>query len=166
MMIAALLVIALAQPGRTRAANPPPEPPSDWKIEMTTDGGFTGGGNGGLVVSSDGALVITFGSTSASKKCGFHLTAGEMQALNEAIKNARPKTWAECHSLADVSTHCCDLIRTTFSLSARNGRDLYITSWLTGSPPLPNDLQSIVELLRGPAGLDARYRPLCATTTP
>jgi len=162
-MITSLLVFVLAQSGRQRPVNPPAQPITDWKIEITTDGGITGGGNGGLIVSSDGSLVITFGAGSP-KRCTYQMTSGELQTVDAAVKSARPTTWWECYSAADVSTHCCDLIRTTLSLSERNGRDVFITSWLTGMTSLPNDLDSIMNVLRGPGGLDARYRALCLTT--
>lgn len=161
---ATLLIIAVATEATAQRQRPvtPPVPVSDWKIEITTDGGLTGSGNGGLIVSSDGVLVITFGSSSTSKRCTFQLTKSELQAIDAAVRSTNPAMWAECYSLADLKTHCCDLIRTTLSLTANGGRDRYVTSWLYGM--LPSDLQALVDLLRGPAGLDGRYRPLCATS--
>jgi len=164
MIAATLLVIAVASEATAQRQRPvtPPSPASDWKIEITTDGGFTGNGNGGLIVSSNGVLVIAFGSSSTAKRCTFQLTKSELQAIDAAVQSANPAAWLECYSLADVKTHCCDLIRTTFSLTEHGGRDQYVTWWLIGTLPL--DLQMLVDLSRGPAGLDARYRPLCATT--
>jgi hypothetical protein len=158
LFILAVAVEGLAQ--RQRAV-PPSLTGSDWKIEISTTGGFTGGGNGGLIVSSDGNLVITFGASPGSKRCTFQLTKGELQMIDAAVRSANPAVWSECYSLADMRTHCCDLIRTTLSLSLRGGRDQYVTSWLMSV--LPTDLQSLYDVLRGPAGIDARYRPLCAT---
>ncbi|HYS53764.1 MAG TPA: hypothetical protein VER58_08410 [Thermoanaerobaculia bacterium] len=165
----AMLILAIAatasaqQSGRQRSIAHPVQLGPDWGIEITTSGGITGGGSGGLIVSSDGALIIAFGSNPSAKRCTFQLTAVELQDLVTAVGNGRPRSWMECYSLADVGTHCCDLIRTNVTLSARNGRDLYMTSWLTGTESLPQDLHRLIELLRGPAGLDSRYRPLCAT---
>ncbi len=163
MMIALAAAAAAQRPNRQRSVRPN-QPLSDWKIEITTDGGITGAGSGGLIVTSDGALVITFGSSPAAKRCSYQLMSDELKTLDSAVKNARPAAWAECYALADISTHCCDLIRTNLSLSARGGRALYLTSWLDVSSALPNDIQTLIELLRGPASLDARYRPLCAMT--
>jgi hypothetical protein len=159
-MLTAFLFLAFAQSGRQRPATPSAPTVSDWKIEMTTDGGFAGIGVGGLTVSSDGSLTITLMS---SKKCTYQLTAAELQSLNAAVNNARPGSWLECYSLADTRTHCCDLVRTTMTLSEHGNRDVFTTSWLTGAPPFPMDLENLVDLLRGPAGIDARYRPLCAS---
>ena len=156
-------VAASAQSTRLRATPHPVQLPSDWKIEITTSGGFTGGGSGGLIVSSDGTLILTFGNGPNAKRCSFQLTPEQLQTVDAAVRNTRPETWIECYSLANMSTHCCDLIRTTLSLSARDGRDLYVTSWLTGSQGLPQDLSSLIELLRGAEGVDARYRRLCVT---
>ena len=156
-MFTALLLIALADPGRQRAALPAPP---DWKIEITTTGGIAGTGTGGLTVSSSGTLVVTLIN---KKSCTYQLTADELQMLNAAIANAQPRTWLECYSLADVSTHCCDLVTTTLKLTERGGRDVFATSWLTGGA-LPADLQGILDVLRGPAGIDTRYRQLCTTT--
>ena len=158
-MFAALLLFALAQ--RQRAAAPAQPVITDWTIEITTEGGFTGGGVGGMTVSSDGTLTIVMG---AAKKCTYRLSPGEVQSVTAAVSVTRPGTWMECYSLADVRTHCCDLVTTRLKLSERGGRDVFITSWLTGAPPFPIDLQNLVDLLRGPAGIDARYRPLCAST--
>ena len=121
----------------------------------------------GTEVTSDikedpGALTITFGSSPAARRCTFQLTPAELQTLAARVENLRPRSWMECYSLANVGTHCCDLIRTNLTLSARNGGDLYITSWLTGSE-LPQDLRDLIETLKGPAGVDSRYRQLCAT---
>jgi hypothetical protein len=154
---------ASPQGARQRSAAHPAQLPADWKIEITTSGGFTGSGNGGMVLSADGALTITLGNTPASKRCTFQLNADELRALDAAVRNARPQSWTECYSLANLNTHCCDLIRTSFSLSARAGRDIYTTSWLTGSEGFPQDLKALIDQLFGPASLDARYRPLCVT---
>lgn len=156
-MLTAILLFALADPGRQRASLPPP---TDWKIEISTTGGFTGAGGGGLTLSSNGTLVITMIN---KKSCTYQLTASELQMVSSAIAAASPASWLECYSLANVNTHCCDLITTTMSLSQRGGRDVYIVSWLTGTPPFPADLQNLVDVLRGPAGIDARYRQLCAS---
>ena len=166
--IASFLILIAAttaspQGVRQRSAAHPAQLPADWKIEITTGGGFTGNGNGGMIVSADGALIITFGNTPASRRCTFQLSADELRALDAAVRNARPQSWMECYSLANVSTHCCDLIRTSLALSARAGRDLYTTSWLTGSEGFPQDLKALNDQLFGPASLDARYRPLCVT---
>jgi hypothetical protein len=154
---------ASPQGARQRSAAHPAQLPADWKIEITTSGGFTGNGNGGLILTADGTLVITLGNGPASKRCSYQLSAPELQALDSVVRSARPQSWMECYSLANVGTHCCDLIRTSLSLSTRDGRDLYVTSWLTGSEGFPQDLKSLIDLLRGPASLDARYRPLCVT---
>lgn len=160
MLIAAVAVSA--QSTRTRSTPHPVQLPADWKIEITTSGGFTGSGDGGLIVTSDGALTLTFGNGPNSFRCNFQLTAEQLQVLDSAVRNSRPESWMECYSLANVRTHCCDLIRTTLSLSARDGRDLYVTSWLTGSQ-VAQDLLNLNELLRGAAGIDARYRRLCVS---
>jgi len=163
-----ILVILLAasasaqQSGRRRSVVHPAEVTGDWKIEITTQGGITGGGSGGLIVSSNGALTITLGSSPMAKHCDYQLTAVELRSLDDVVRRARPSGWVECYSLADVNTHCCDLIRTTFTLSARSGRDVYTTSWLLFDS-LPSDLREIFETLRGPASIDARYRPMCVT---
>ncbi len=167
-IIASLLILiagttASPQGARQRSSQHPVQLAADWKIEIATSGGFTGSGNGGLIVSADGTLVLTFGNGPAAKRCTFQLSAQELQALDTVVRSARPQSWMECYSLANFNTHCCDLIRTSFSLSARSGADVYVTSWLTAAEGLPQDLKTLIEMLRGPASLDARYRPLCVT---
>src|SRR5215470_6756881 len=123
-----LLLIALLS-GRMRASLPP-QPVTDWKVDLSTSGGFTGAGSGNFVVTSDGMFVTSVGP---DKQCPFHLTPEEVRAIDDAIRNSRPTVWSECHTLADQRTHCCDLIRTSMTLSERGGRDVYVTSWITGS---------------------------------
>ena len=156
-MLTALLLFALADPGRQRASLPPP---ADWKIEISTTGGIAGVGTGGLTLSSNGTLVITLIN---KKSCSYQLTASELQMAGSAIGAASPGGWLECYVLADTRTHCCDLITTTMTMTRNGGRDVYVVSWLTGTPPFPADLQNLVDVLRGPAGIDARYRQLCAS---
>ena len=164
MIAATLMIIAASTAARAQRQRTvtPPVPVSDWKIEITTDGGFTGNGSGGLLVSSDGILVMTLGPSSTAKRCTFQLSKSELQVIDAAVRSANPAAWLECYSLADVKTHCCDLIRTTLSLTTNSGRDQSVTSWLNGT--LPSDLQALLDVLRGSAGVDVRYRPLCATT--
>jgi len=156
-MFTILFLLAL-ESGRQRAVVPT-APPADWKIEISTTGGFAGIGVGGVTASSNGVLVITLIN---KKQCTYQLTASELQMLNAAVANTQPAAWLECYTLADVSKHCCDLVTTTLKLSEREDRDVFVTSWLMG--PLPADLQNLVDVLRGPAGIDTRYRQLCATT--
>src|ERR1700747_69131 len=96
-------------------------------------------------------------STPAITDWKIELTPGELQAVDAAVKGAHPASWSECDSLAGGSNYW-DRIRTALTLTERSERDVYVTSFLL--PPLPNDLQNIVDALRGPAGLDSCYRPL------
>ena len=58
MLILAIAITASAQPGgRQRSITHPAQLAPDWKIEITTSGGITGGGTGGLIVSANGALT-------------------------------------------------------------------------------------------------------------
>src|SRR5260221_5070091 len=118
---------ASAQATRQRSVSHPTQLPADWKIEITTSGGFTGSGNGGLIVSADGTLIITFGSNPGAKRCSYQLSADELRALDAVVRSSRPQSWNECYSLANINTHCCDLIRTNLTLSTRAGADLYAT---------------------------------------
>src|SRR5438874_13682928 len=117
-IIASLLILVAAttaspQGVRQRSTPHPVQLPADWKIEIATSGGFTGSGSGGLIVSADGTLVITFGNGPAAKRCSYQLSAQELQALDAVVRSARPQWWMKSYSLANVSTHCCDLIRTS-----------------------------------------------------
>jgi len=159
----AIVTVAAAadaqQRGRQRSVTAPAPIAADWKIELTSSGGLTGGGVGGLIVSSNGALIVTFGSN--PKRCTYQLNADELSSLTAAVGNLRPRSWTECFSLADVSTHCCDLVRTNLTLTSRGGRDMYATSWITGAE-LPQDLQRLIETLQSADSFGERYRRLCA----
>ena len=86
------------QSGRQRSVAHPAQSAGDWKIEITSTGGITGGGNGGLIVSSDSVLVITFGSTPQSKRCSFQLTADELRARRLSRAGSFPGSAAGCGS--------------------------------------------------------------------
>ena len=153
-MFTALLLFALTNPPRQRVSLPPA---TDWKIEITTTGGIAGIGTGGMTVSSDGMITIT---SISGENCAYQLKAEDLQSLKGALQNAQPAAWLECYSPADVHMHCCDLVRTTMTMSQGGGRDVFTTSWLTGIPPFPTDPRNLVDLFRGPGGIDARYRAL------
>ena len=157
-MLTAFLLFAL-ESGRQRAVKMPVQQATDWNIQVTSTGGFGGGGAGSLTVTSDGVIVML-----DNPRCKYKLTPNELQTLDAAVKAAQPSNWLECYSLADVSTHCCDLFHWTVTLSTARGRNNYTTSFYMITPAVPLDLDNILELLIGPAGLHSRYRTLCATT--
>ena len=157
-MLTAFLLFAL-ESGRQRAVKMPVQQATGWNIQVMSTGGFGGGGAGSMTVSSDGAIVML-----DNPRCKFQLTPSELQSLDAAVKAAQPATWMECYSLADINTHCCDLIHWTVTLSTAGGRNVYSTSFYMITPAVPLDLDNILELLIGPAGLHSRYRTLCATT--
>src|SRR5437764_5034875 len=138
-MFTAVLLFALADSGRQRAVKLPFQQVTDWRIELTSTGGFSGAGAGSLAVRYDG-LIVMYGSN----RCSYQLTAGDLQAVNNAIRNAQPDSWLECYTLANVNTHCCDLVQWTLTVTARDGRDTYTTSFIqTNVPP---DLKNILDL--------------------
>ena len=91
---------------------------SDWRIEITTTGGFTGRGIGTMSASSKEA-------------------SGD---LNEAVEQAQPTTWQRDYSPGDGHP---DEIRYTLTLTIA-GRT-HTTSWRDTSE-LPSDLVKITSL--------------------
>lgn len=156
-MLTAFVLFVLADTARQRAVKMPLQQFADWKIELTSTGGITGRGAGSLVVRYDGSIVVN-----GNNRCSYQLTAGDLQALSDAIRNAQPDSWRECYSFANANTHCCDLIQWTVTLTARDGRDNYRTSFIETT--LPQNLKAIVDLLLAPSGLLSRYGPLCTST--
>ena len=75
---------AAAQPAPARSPeNQPSPPPAGWVIEVTSSGGITGRGKGGVVAQWDGTLACT----PPLAPCGKALT-GESLVKLEALVNA------------------------------------------------------------------------------
>ncbi len=141
---------------RTVSAAPAKQP---WAIEVTTSGGFTGRGNGGIAVSSDGRVTVTLLS---GTKCTYQLDAEALASLDALVQQARADSWVASYAPASLGMRCCDII--TASLKLTRNKDQYVVDWMLPTAALTNTLdlwQIITAVTDGPSSLRARYGQLC-----
>ena len=120
-----------------------------WRIEITTTGGFTGRGAGGLVITADGNLT-------PRPDCGARLTADDLKAIGELVRKAKPREWKPSY-VTPMNPHgCCDMIKTTLTLTRGGSR--WTSTWFDDHLPLPADLAAVVTALWAPTpSIRSRY---------
>src|SRR6266536_957376 len=125
-----------------------------WRIEITTNGGFTGRGSGSLNVAADGTLTIKPG-------CRLGLTAEDLKTLNELVEKAKPREWKPSYVTPTNPTGCCDMIGTTLTITRRGSK--WTSTWFDDHLPLPADLEAILSALwmPGPTTIRGRYKAQC-----
>ena len=111
-----------------------------WKVEITTSGGFTGRGNGGIAVDSTGAIQVTsFGGA----RCAFTMTADELKRFEALLAQANPEKWKESYA---PENKCCDRIEYVLTLTIAEKK--YTTNWIDSPLPMPKDLVALTDALR------------------
>jgi hypothetical protein len=108
-------------------------------IKLTSDGGFSGRGVGGVAVN--GTKVQ---ADDTRRTCEGTLSAGEEKQLRDLAAGAHPETWPESYASAERPHGAPDQIRYTLTVGKRS------TSWYGESPErVPQ------EILRLRAALEA-----------
>ncbi|HEX9161286.1 MAG TPA: hypothetical protein VF980_06225 [Thermoanaerobaculia bacterium] len=177
-LVVTLLILTITSAyaaDRTRAVNRPVVETSHvtpidgpWKIELTTSGGFGGGGTGDIRVDSDGNLTVGQFVTNG-KSCRFVLLPGELAQLNTIVRSIQPDLWFGSYVPADSRQLCCDLVFTKVVLertelvegNSRPQTGHYETQFLE-TRRAPHDLMLLANVLAGgPDSLRSRYQPLC-----
>ncbi len=105
-----------------------------WKLELTTDGGFTGQGTGSITLDSDGAIHVT---TPFRGACDSRATAAELARVETLLAKARPKSWRESYM---PENRCCD--RVDFHLTLTIADQNWKTEWMPPEP-MPKDLSAL-----------------------
>lgn len=126
-------------------------PTSTWEVRLTTIGGFTGGGIGGLLVRSDGVAELLRRNPARegppqTPACQIRLSAAELADLGEAVRTARPGDWRERYVVPENPDGCCDMLGSHLSVErAESGRvERSATFWYDDAAPrLPQDLRSL-----------------------
>ena len=112
--------------------------PKSWEIEITSTGGFTGSGNGGIAIQSNGRATVR----DLTKVCNLQIPSDTFQELERRFTD-----WNSSYRISTITelkksdpqpaivvgTGCCDLI--TYSLRIKfSGSDLverqYSESWV------------------------------------
>lgn len=122
--------------------------PPGFEIRLTTSGGMTGRGVGGIAVLQPGGAKLTRMDGSACEK---PLPPAEQQALKDAVKAAKPEAWKEKYADPKNPQGCCDQIWTSIELElvAPGGKKtLHRTSWHDSAAGLlPEDLAAVAKAL-------------------
>ena len=124
-----------------------------WRVEITTSGGFVGHGAGGLVITPDGKLVLRRG-------CELAMTADDLKTIGELVAKARPEQWKPSYVQPTNPEGCCDMIRTT--LTVTRGGKRWTSTWFDDHGVMPADLDAIVSAVWStPKSIGSRYRTQC-----
>jgi hypothetical protein len=124
-----------------------------WRIDITTSGGFTGHGAGGLTVAADGKIRLQMG-------CELRLAPDDLKAVAALVGKAKPQDWKRSYARAENPSGCCDMIRTTVTMT--RGGSQWTTTWFSDRGPLPADLDALVNAVwSSPAGIHTRYKAQC-----
>ena len=103
---------------------------SDQKVELTTDGGFTGRGLGGVNVTGMNAEA-----TDGRRSCAGELTEHESAELAKRIREASPESWKEFNEAHP------DQIRYLLTIGK------HTASWFGEDAPIPKDVQRLFDVL-------------------
>src|SRR5882724_12052157 len=117
-------------------------------LQLRTSGGFTGRGNGNVVITSDGKVVVADpvlpGKTSSS--CEGKLSGDELRQLNQVISQTRPAGW----SLGGLNAAAPDAFHYHLELTsgAKGKEKIHEADWYDNTRNLlPRDLNSLAEVV-------------------
>jgi hypothetical protein len=131
---AAMLLFACPQAQSGNAAN--------WSVQIKTSGGFTGAGNGNVVITADGKIRYDPPKLPgrASHTCEEGLAREELRAVNNAVNQSRPAGW----QIAGLDVAAPDAFRYTLELR-KDGKDqIYQVTWYDNTANLlPMDLKNL-----------------------
>jgi hypothetical protein len=117
-------------------------------LQLRTSGGFTGRGNGNVLITPDGKAVVEDpvlpGRTVSS--CEGKLSADQLRQLNEVISQIRPEGW----SLGGLNAAAPDAFRYHLELtSGTKGKEkIHEADWYDNTRNLlPRDLNSLADVV-------------------
>jgi hypothetical protein len=117
-------------------------------LQLRTSGGFTGRGNGNLLISSDGHVAVEDpvlpGKT--AKSCEGRLSAEQLRKLNEVISQIRPNGW----NLGGLNAAAPDAFHYHLELTsgAKGKEKIHEADWYDNTRNLlPGDLNSLAEFV-------------------
>ena len=123
-----------------------PTAPEKWTVTITTHGGFTGKGTGGIIATSDGSVTTDRLGTLA---CRQQLTSADLQSLSRAVAEAKPDTWPPSYVRPSNPDGCCDQFRYSLTLEGQHAEGTptkYSTFWYSEmSDALPADVRGLFD---------------------
>ena len=148
---AAPLAPAAATPAARAEQTLLPSAAGAWVLVLDSWGGFTGHGKGGVTIASDGKVLAHRLGRQSNKNCRTRLTEVELQALTQAVTEARRSAWSASYEPAKGKA-CCD--RFTWSLrfhqrEADGAERITRTGWHDASEDRPQDLLAAATIAQG-----------------
>lgn len=134
---------------------PLPSAEGSWLLILTTGGGFSGNGSGGVVVNSQ--VSAAAGKTPYQLEefqfsCESQLSAEEMRSIEQMVLSAKPSSWKENYINPKNPDGCCDQFGYDLELHYRKAdgtEKIYAASWYdSGSYLLPADLMALYETMQ------------------
>ena len=115
-----------------------------WNFELSTSGGLTGKGLGGITAGSDGKATASDGRNN----CQDQLLDEETKELDRLIRKSNPARWRKKYAIPGNPHGYADQILYTFKLTVKTskGAQIFETTWYDQSAEkTPADLQAIVK---------------------
>jgi len=120
-----------------------PPTPEKWKVTITTRGGFTGQGTGGMIATSDGYVTTNrLGRTA----CRQQIPPADLESLSRAVAEAKPASWNPSSVRSGNPYGCCNQFRYFLILEVQHAEGTptkYSTSELADA--LPADVRGLYD---------------------
>ena len=142
-----LIAIVLFAPecGTGKSANTKPMEPGQWSsVRMAITGGFTGRGNGTVLITSDGKITIERPSMPGKQapSCEGELSAVDLKRLTDTISRSHPDTW----NRGGLNAAAPDAFGYVLGLTMGKGSGAksFVAKWYDNtSDQLPEDLKAV-----------------------
>jgi hypothetical protein len=119
-----------------------------WLLVLDSWGGYSGHGQGGVTIASDGKVYAHRLGRRVNANCRTHLTKVKLQELIRAVSAAKPSTWSASYEPAEEKA-CCDRFTWLLRLHHREAdgaERVTHTGWHDASEGLPQDLLAVATL--------------------
>ncbi len=134
---------------------PLPSAEASWLLILTTGGGFSGNGSGGIVVNSQGSAAAGKQPDKLGEfqfSCKSQLSAEEMRSIEQMVLSAKPSSWKEKYINPKNPDGCCDQVGYDLELHYRKAggtEKIYAASWYddSGAYLLPADLTALYKTI-------------------
>ncbi len=123
-----------------------PPTPEKWKVTITTRGGFTGKGTGGMIATSDGYVTT---DRLGRPACRQQLAPADLGSLTLIVAEAKPASWTPSYVRTSNPHGCCDQFRYSLTLEVQHAEGTptkYRTFWYSEmSNTLPADVRGLFD---------------------
>jgi len=117
---------------------------SSWSVQVKTSGGFSGRGNGNVLVTSDGKITYEKPALPKGQQapCEGKLSKEELRSISEAVAQTEPGGW----HIAGLNVAAPDAFG--YVLELRRGKQVYQAHWYDNTrEKLPGDLTKLFEAI-------------------